>query len=73
MTTATRLIPEHIAAELHGVLARLRYARTVEPDHPVIPKRPHRIDCDICISSRQLDLLIDRTRKVPPCSSSASS
>ena len=54
----TRLLPKLID-DLARALARLRFARNVDPDHPVIPTLPHPVDCDICSSGRRVDLLLD--------------
>ena len=56
----TRLLPITLVDELKCVHATLRTAREINPKHPVIPKQPHPIDCDVCSAGRRVDLLLDR-------------
>lgn len=55
----TRLLPKCLVDEVHCALAELQMARRVNPNHPVVPKPPHPIDCDVCVSGRRVDLLLD--------------
>lgn len=52
-------LPPEFAGDVAQALARLRFVRDVDRDHAVIPNLPHPVDCDVCIASRRLDLLLD--------------
>ncbi len=59
MRLPMRLSPE-FEDDIAQALARLRFVRDVDKDHPVMPRLPHPIDCDVCIALRRLDLLLDQ-------------
>ena len=59
-TTETRLLPKTLVDDITRTLARLRFVRNIDTDHPVIPRLPHPIDCDICTAGRRVDLLLDQ-------------
>jgi len=53
-------LPPLFAEDVAQALARLRFVRSVDADHPVMPRLPHPVDCDVCTASRRLDLLLDQ-------------
>lgn len=59
--TETRLLPKSLVHEIAQALARLRFIRNVDRDHPVVPSclKPHPVDCDVCTAGRRVDILLD--------------
>ena len=53
-------LPAEFALDVAQALARLRFVRDVDRDHPIMPRLPHPVDCDVCMALRRLDLLLDQ-------------
>ena len=56
---AWSLIPAHLRTDINATLARVRIARTEDPDHEVRPGHYHS-GCDICTAERRLDWLLSQ-------------
>ncbi len=56
---AWSLIPANLRTDINATLARLRIARTVDPDHEILPGS-HHSGCDICTAERRLDWLLSQ-------------
>lgn len=56
-------LPPLFAEDCAQALARLRFVRDVDKEHPVVPPSLHPIDCDVCVAERRLALLLDQ---IPP-------